>query len=52
MSEKTVIEKEKLHTIVQESYRELKKKDKTGATKQATVAEIVRMIERTLKDGN
>ena len=49
---KTVIDKDKLQEIVQGSYRELKKKDRTGATKQATVAEIIRMIERTLKDGD
>ena len=49
---KTVIEKEKLKFIVQGSYKELRKKDKTGSTKQATVNEIVKMIERVLKDDN
>ncbi len=49
---RTVIEREKLKTIVQGSYVELKRKDKTGATKQSTVNEIIKLIERTLKNGN
>ena len=48
----TVIEKEKLKTIVKGSYLELKKKEKLGSTKQSTVNEMVKLIERVIKNGN
>ena len=49
---KTVIESEKFKAIVRGSYNELVKKEKTGSTKQSTVNEIIKLIERTLKNGN
>lgn len=49
---KTIIENEKLKKIVQGSYQELKKKEKTNSTKQSAVNEMIKLIERTLKNGN
>ena len=45
-------DKEKLHTIIQKSYRCLKEKDKSGDTKAATIGNMVKMIEKELKDAN
>ncbi len=46
------IDKEKVVEIVRGTYIEFRKKEKNGLTKQTTVAEIIKLIERTLKDGD
>lgn len=45
-------DKEKLHIIIQKSYRCLKEKDKNGDTKTATISNMVKMIEKELKDAD
>lgn len=45
-------DKEKLHSIIQKSYKCLKEKDKNGETKTTTIGNIVKMIEKELKDAD
>lgn len=46
------IDNEKFQEIVKGAYKEFYKKDKTGATKSATINEIIFMMEKVLKDAN
>ncbi len=43
------IQKDVLHEIIQKSYRELRKKEATGATDSATITEIVKVVEEEVR---
>ena len=45
-------DREKVHNIIQKSYKCLKEKDRNGDTKTATISNMVKMIEKELKDAN
>lgn len=47
---KTIIDKEAFHNIVQGSYKCLRNKKKTGATKQSVINEMIGIIEKEIKD--
>ena len=49
---KTVIDKDKMKIIIQKTYKEIRIKEKSNATKGTTISNIVKMVEETLKDGN
>ena len=44
--------KEKLSNILQNTYKCLRDKEKNGDTKSTTISNIVRMIEKELKDAD
>ena len=46
------VDKEKFNEIVKGVYKELYKKEKTGATKSATINQIIMHMEKVLKDAN
>lgn len=46
------VDKEKAEEIIRGVYREFRKKEKNGATKSATINEIIIMMEKVLKDAN
>lgn len=45
-------DKEKLHSIIQKTYKCLRDKEKNGETKTTTIGNIVKVIEKELKDAN
>ena len=46
------IEKDKFNEILKGVYKELYRKEKTGATKSATINQIIIHMEKVLKDAN
>ena len=46
----TIIEREKRKTIIQNTYRCFRVKEREGKTKSATIADIVKMIKKELKE--
>ena len=45
-------DKEKVRAIIQKTYKCLREKEKNGDTKTTTIGNIVKIIEKELKDAN
>lgn len=50
MSKQVVIDKEKRKEIVTKAYAEIRKQEKLGGTKASIVQEIIKFMEKELKD--
>ncbi len=47
---KTIIEKEIIKTLIKNTYQCFREKERDGKTKSATIADIVKMIKKELKN--
>lgn len=52
MTKSIVIDKEKIKKIVRRSYKEIGNQEKNGGTKMSVIQEIVKFMEKELKDEN
>ena len=50
MNKQVVIDKDKRKEIVNKAYSEIKKQEKFGNTKASVIQEIVKFMEKELKD--
>lgn len=49
---KPEIDREKLKTIIRESYKLIGEKERKGKTKETTINEIVKMIKKEVKEND
>lgn len=52
MTKSIVIDKDKRKQIINKSFKEIRNQEKNGGTKMSVIQEIVKFMEKELKDEN